>query len=184
MTMPDVSPSPETFRYSLLNTPIGWLTVIVSEKGLLAIRFGAAFGPAAPDSDLVGDNAATCDSVAQLSEYFRGERREFTLPLDLRGTEFQKACWLELAKIPYGQVRTYADIARALGRPAAFRAVGMANHSNPLPIVVPCHRILASDGGLCGYAGGLEIKRKLLRLEGCSWREPGPYQDLNQLRLL
>ncbi len=103
---------------------------------------------------------------AQLEEYFSGTRREFTFPLDLRGTDFQLACWRALSAIPYGKTRTYADIARAIGKPHAFRAVGMANNRNPIAIVVPCHRVIASDGTLCGYGGGLDVKRRLLELEG------------------
>lgn len=102
----------------------------------------------------------------QLAEYFAGQRREFTFPLDLRGTDFQLACWRALLAIPYGETRSYADIARAVGKPKAFRAVGMANNRNPVAIVVPCHRVIASDGSLCGYGGGLDVKRKLLELEG------------------
>jgi O-6-methylguanine DNA methyltransferase len=101
----------------------------------------------------------------ELQQYFAGDRREFSFPLDLRGTEFQLACWSALLAIPYGETRTYADIARAVGRPQGFRAVGMANNRNPIAIVVPCHRVIASDGSLCGYGGGLDIKRKLLELE-------------------
>ena len=104
--------------------------------------------------------------VRELEEYFAGTRRAFDFPLDLRGTDFQVACWRALLAIPYGETRTYADIARAVGRPQGFRAVGMANNRNPVAIVVPCHRVIASDGTLCGYGGGLDIKRKLLELEG------------------
>jgi len=102
----------------------------------------------------------------ELEEYFAGQRRQFSFPLDLRGTEFQLACWRALLQIPYAETRTYADIARAVGKPTGFRAVGMANNRNPLAIVVPCHRVIASDGTLCGYGGGLDVKRKLLELEG------------------
>lgn len=102
----------------------------------------------------------------ELEEYFAGQRREFSFPLDLRGTEFQLTCWRALLQIPYGETRTYADIARAVGKATGFRAVGMANNRNPLAIVVPCHRVIASDGTLCGYGGGLDVKRKLLELEG------------------
>jgi len=102
----------------------------------------------------------------ELEEYFAGQRREFSFALDLRGTDFQLACWRALLAIPYGETRTYADIARAVGRPKGFRAVGMANNRNPVAIVVPCHRVIASDGTLCGYGGGLDVKRKLLELEG------------------
>jgi len=104
--------------------------------------------------------------VGELDEYFAGQRREFSFPLDLRGTPFQLDCWRALLAIPYGETRTYRDIARAVGRPQGFRAVGMANNRNPVAIIVPCHRVIASDGTLCGYGGGLETKRKLLELEG------------------
>jgi methylated-DNA-[protein]-cysteine S-methyltransferase len=104
--------------------------------------------------------------VRELEEYFAGQRRTFSFSLDLRGTDFQRACWQALLQIPYGETRSYADIARAVGRPQGFRAVGMANNRNPVAIVVPCHRVIASDGTLCGYGGGLDIKRKLLELEG------------------
>jgi methylated-DNA-[protein]-cysteine S-methyltransferase len=104
--------------------------------------------------------------VSELEEYFAGKRRKFTFPLELRGTDFQLACWRALLAIPCGETRTYADIARAVVKPNAFRAVGMANNRNPIAIVVPCHRVIASDGTLCGYGGGLDVKRKLLELEG------------------
>jgi methylated-DNA-[protein]-cysteine S-methyltransferase len=104
--------------------------------------------------------------VTELEEYLAGKRREFSFPLDPRGTDFQLACWRALLAIPYGETRSYADIARAVGKPNAFRAVGMANNRNPIAIVVPCHRVIASNGTLCGYGGGLDVKRKLLELEG------------------
>jgi O-6-methylguanine DNA methyltransferase len=100
-----------------------------------------------------------------LACYFRGDLREFDFPLDLRGTPFQIRCWDALRKIPYGQTCSYADIARGIGSPRAFRAVGQANHNNPISIVVPCHRVVGSGGSLTGYGGGLQIKEKLLRLE-------------------
>jgi methylated-DNA-[protein]-cysteine S-methyltransferase len=104
--------------------------------------------------------------VRELEEYFSGKRRQFSFALDLRGTDFQQACWHALLAIPYGETRSYGDIARAVGRPQGFRAVGMANNRNPVAIVVPCHRVIASDGSLCGYGGGLDVKRRLLELEG------------------
>ena len=102
----------------------------------------------------------------QLSEYFAGARKEFELPLAPQGTEFQKKVWAELQEIPYGETRSYGQIAATIGNPGAGRAVGMANHKNPLPIVVPCHRVIGAGGSLTGYAGGLDIKRTLLELEG------------------
>lgn len=105
------------------------------------------------------------EAAKQLGEYFGGQRKEFDLPLSLHGTPFQLADWRALQSIPYGQTRSYKQIAEQIGRPKAFRAVGMANHSNPVSIVVPCHRVIAHDGGLGGYGGGLSMKRYLLALE-------------------
>lgn len=101
----------------------------------------------------------------QLDEYFAGTRRTFDFPYRLHGTPFQQAVWAALREIPYGQTRSYRDIAEAIGHPKAFRAVGMANHANPLFIVIPCHRVIGADGALTGYGGGLEMKRALLALE-------------------
>jgi O-6-methylguanine DNA methyltransferase len=98
--------------------------------------------------------------------------REFTCKLDLVGTEFQKQCWKALLRIPYGRTCSYADIARQIGRPQAFRAVGQANHDNPIAIIVPCHRVLGANGTLTGYGGGLPTKERLLRLEGATFRRP------------
>ncbi len=103
--------------------------------------------------------------LSELSEYFAGTRRDFSFPLDLRGTTFQIACWQALLAIPYGETCSYRDIAHAIGHPKAYRAVGMANNRNPIAIVVPCHRVIASSGSLCGYGGGLDLKRALLDLE-------------------
>lgn len=110
----------------------------------------------------------------QLSEYFAGRRREFDLPLAPRGTDFQQRVWRELLAIPFGEIRTYADIARALGQPTATRAVGNANGKNPIGIVIPCHRVIGSNGTLTGYAGGLPVKQYLLELEGA--RTPGLFR--------
>jgi O-6-methylguanine DNA methyltransferase len=104
-------------------------------------------------------------ALDQIAEYLGGQRREFDLPLDVRGTDFQRRMWAAVAAIPYGEMRTYADIARVIGKPQAVRAVGAANGANPLPLVVPCHRVIGSDGSLTGYGGGLDVKRKLLDLE-------------------
>jgi O-6-methylguanine DNA methyltransferase len=109
------------------------------------------------------------EAAAQLAAYFAGQRRAFDLTLDLRGTPFQKRVWEELAKIPYGETRSYQDIAIRVGNAKACRAVGMANHANPLPIIIPCHRVIGKHGSLIGYGGGLDLKSKLLRLEGARW---------------
>ena len=113
----------------------------------------------------------------QLHEYFAGKRRNFELALDLRGTEFYQRCWQQLLQIPYGETRSYADIARAVGSPKSFRAVGQANHYNPVAIIVPCHRVLAAGCNLGGYGGGLPVKAYLLRLEGAAFREPAELLD-------
>jgi methylated-DNA-[protein]-cysteine S-methyltransferase len=101
----------------------------------------------------------------QLQEYFAGDRRDFTIPLDLEGTDFQRAAWLALADVPYGETASYGEQAERIGRPRASRAVGAANGKNPVPIVLPCHRIVGADGSLTGFAGGLEMKERLLAHE-------------------
>ncbi len=128
-------------------------------------------GSTTPGSTTLGSTPGETPSVlraaaAQLEEYFSGARRSFALPLAPRGTEFQLAVWEALAGIPYGETITYGELARRVRRPAAFRAVGQANGANPLPIVCPCHRVVAAGGRLGGYGGGLEVKRMLLALEG------------------
>jgi O-6-methylguanine DNA methyltransferase len=148
-------------------SPVGPLFLAASEKGLVRLEFEGRmqeFHPAA--IRLQESKEVLAPYLRELEEYFSGQRRVFSFPLDLRGTEFQLKCWRALLDIPYGETRTYRDIARAIGHPRAFRAVGMSNNRNPVAIVVPCHRVIASDGSLCGYGGGLDIKRKLLELEG------------------
>ena len=174
----------ETLFTTILQSPVGPLFLAAWERGLLALEFEARL----PGQQTIRPNPRDLRSenrsaegkgarfdesprlmqpyVQELEEYFAGRRRRFSFPLDLRGTEFQLACWRALLESPYGETCTYADIARAVGKPRAFRAVGMANNRNPIAIVVPCHRVIASDGTLCGYGGGLEVKRKLLELEG------------------
>jgi O-6-methylguanine DNA methyltransferase len=110
-------------------------------------------------------NGLVALALDQIAEYLDGKRRDFDLPLDLRGTEFQRRMWAAVAAIPYGQTRTYADIARVIGNPKAVRAVGAANGANPLPLIVPCHRVIGSNGSLTGYGGGLDVKRMLLEME-------------------
>lgn len=158
---------------------VGPLFLAASDRGLVALEFDRrlpgqqTIRPNPRDLRAESRKVQFQESEAELrpyarelEEYFNGTRREFTFPLDLRGTEFQVSCWRALVEIPYGETRSYADIARAVGRPQGFRAVGMANNRNPIAIVVPCHRVIASDGTLCGYGGGLDVKRKLLELEG------------------
>jgi O-6-methylguanine DNA methyltransferase len=169
----------ETLHSTLVTSPVGPLFLATSVRGLVALEFDKrlpgqqTIRPNPRDLRAESKKVRFEDSahelaayVRELEEYFAGTRRAFDFPLDLRGTDFQIACWRALLAIPYGETRTYADVARAVGRPQGFRAVGMANNRNPVAIVVPCHRVIASDGTLCGYGGGLDIKRKLLELEG------------------
>jgi len=169
----------ETLHCATIESPIGPLFLAVSPRGLVALEFDARL----PGQQSIRPNPrdrreengeftfeespnALQPYVGELEEYFAGQRREFAFPLALHGTDFQLACWRALLAIPYGETRSYAQIARTVGKPNAFRAVGMANNRNPVAIVVPCHRVIASDGTLCGYGGGLDVKRKLLELEG------------------
>ena len=137
-------------------------------KGVSGLRFGTA---AATGS---GDNQLLLKLRSQMEEYWAGRRREFDFPLDLQGTDFELRVWRAIAEVPFGQTRSYAEIARRVGAPRAFRAVGRAVGRNPIWLVIPCHRIVASDGGLGGYAGGLERKRRLLEHEGPQSRPKAP----------
>lgn len=152
--------------YTLLEnaSPAGTLLLAASDRGLTTLSFRPQ-EELARHNDLQRDDAALAPYTQQMQEYLRGARRDFDLPLDLQGTEFQRECWQQLLKIPYGQVITYAELARQVRRPQAFRAVGHANGQNPIAIIVPCHRVIASDGTLGGYGGGLPMKQWLLDLE-------------------
>ncbi len=142
-----------------VETPIGELTLVASEAGLRAVHWPGR----EPDPVAVpGDSAVLDAAAAPLRGSFAGERTDFDLPLDLVGTDFQVDAWRALAEIPYGATVSYAEQASRLGRPAAVRAVGAANGRNPLPIVLPCHRVVGSDGSLTGFGGGLGVKRALL----------------------
>jgi methylated-DNA-[protein]-cysteine S-methyltransferase len=155
----------ETLLYARTPSPVGPLFLATSEKGLVRLEFQDRIQQMKPNIELRESKAALAPYLRELDEYFGGKLREFSFPLDLRGTDFQLACWEALLKIPYGETRSYGDIAHAIGHPHAYRAVGMSNNRNPIAIVVPCHRVIASSGSLCGYGGGLDIKRKLLGLE-------------------
>jgi methylated-DNA-[protein]-cysteine S-methyltransferase len=149
-------------RWDVVDTPIGPLTLVAGPAGLRAIHFpgrAPALDPAGRDAERLAPAAA------QLREYFAGERTAFDLELDLGGTALQRAVWERLQAIPCGTTTTYTRLAREIGRPRAARAVGAAVGRTPVPIVVPCHRVLGADGSLTGYAGGLERKRTLLDLE-------------------
>lgn len=142
-----------------MSSPIGPLTLVEEDGAIVQLLFGA-YGSDGTKTPVLSE------AERQLTEYFSGRRREFTLPLKPAGTAFQQAVWQALRGIPFGETRSYAEIAQSVKRPRAFRAVGMANHCNPIPVIIPCHRVVGSDGSLTGYAGGLEAKRILLHLEG------------------
>lgn len=142
-----------------LQTPCGLLAIYADEKGITK----AVFVEAAQESP--SPSLLTSQCKVQLSQYFAGELTDFDVPLNARGTDFQRRVWAELRRIPYGETVSYVDIAERLGQPTASRAVGMANGKNPISIIVPCHRVIGKNGSLTGYAGGLERKRYLLTLE-------------------
>jgi O-6-methylguanine DNA methyltransferase len=163
----------ETLYYSHMGSPVGPLLIGVSQTALVALEFDRGLPKKIAGHAVAWEESESRTHAvrAQLYEYFSGKRRNFDLVLDLRGTDFQKHCWNELLRIPYGETRSYAGIARAVGSPRSFRAVGQANHYNPIAIIVPCHRVLASGCCLGGYGGGLPVKAWLLRLEGAAFRE-------------
>jgi O-6-methylguanine DNA methyltransferase len=170
----------ELLFYLRTPSPVGPLFLAASAKGLVRLEFeGRELKLDRHSIQLQESSSALSPYLQELNQYFAGERREFSFPLDLRGTAFQLACWHALLKIPYGETRSYRDIAQAIGHPHAYRAVGMSNNRNPVAIIVPCHRVIASSGSLCGYGGGLDTKRQLLDLE-CAKVGPGrhPYLPL------
>ena len=158
------------FRH--IDSPVGPLLIAGNDDGLQLIEFQAPRHPVPRGAHWrEGDHAVLQRTQSQLQEYFAGERRRFDLPLAPQGTDFQRQVWRELAGIPFGGTISYAELALRLGRPTATRAVGAANGRNPVPIVLPCHRVIGADGSLTGFGGGLPTKQFLLRLEGALPRE-------------
>lgn len=153
-------------RQRLISTPIGELRVVASARALVAVYFPDQRGAQLPRAPEDPGSPVLDRAVAQLREYLAGTRRSFELELAPRGTAFQREVWSALTTIGYGETRSYAELAAMVGRPRASRAVGAANGRNPLSLIVPCHRVVGSDGSLTGYAGGVERKRWLLELEG------------------
>ncbi len=155
------------YAYKTMPSPVGELKLVASDEGLVAIlcenddpgrvRLGAMAARA--------DHPVLVETERQLTAYFAGTRNAFTVPLDFQGTDFQKSVWAALLTIPFGETRSYGEIAREIGRPSAFRAVGAANGKNPISIIAPCHRVIGSDGSMTGFAGGLAAKEMLLGLE-------------------
>ena len=146
-----------------LSTPLGTLTLEATDRGLSSVRFPNRAGPYAPRSP---DNPTLSQAKRELTAYFAGGLKRFSVPLAWQGTDFQQSVWEALTHIPYGETVSYADIARAIGRPKSARPTGGAIGANPLPIIVPCHRVIGSDQTLTGFTGGLNIKVALLELEG------------------
>lgn len=154
--------------YSYVYDGIGKLEIAVESGCITDLHFEKSF--VLPDGCIREETPLHRKTVGQLTEYFAGERRTFELPIAPKGTDFQMRCWDALLAIPYGETRSYGDIARAAGSPKGFRAAGMANNRNPIAIIIPCHRVIGADGSLVGFGGGLDIKKFLLDLE----RENGP----------
>ena len=153
-----------TLSYKEMNSPVGKLTLIASPSALVGVLWERESTDQSTHK-LDPHHPVLAEAERQLSEYFAGKRTQFELPLDPRGTEFQKKVWRTLREIPFGKTKSYAEIAKSIGAARASRAVGAANGKNPLPIVVPCHRVIGASGALTGFGGGLETKARLLALE-------------------
>jgi methylated-DNA-[protein]-cysteine S-methyltransferase len=156
-----------TYKFKTMPSPVGALTLVASDAGLTAIlwendRPGRVKLGALEEAP---DHPVLAEAERQIQEYFAGERTSFSVPLDFRGTDFQKSVWAALLTIPFGETRSYGEIARQIGRPGASRAVGAANGRNPLSIIAPCHRVIGTNGALTGFAGGLAAKEALLGME-------------------
>lgn len=162
------TPSNDTI-HTLYDTALGPVTITASDLAVEAVVFGNKI----PEGSMNQKTELTDKTALQLEEYFQGERKHFDFPTAPKGTEFQMKVWDALQKIPYGETRTYKEIAQAVGNPNAARAIGMANNKNKLMVLIPCHRVIGANGALVGYAGGIGIKEKLLKLEKNSNTKPG-----------
>jgi methylated-DNA-[protein]-cysteine S-methyltransferase len=151
--------------YTTMKSPIGPLLLAGDEGGLRLVHFATGRRPKSPQRNWIEDKAPFKEVIRQLEGYFEGKLKEFDVPLVLDGTEFQLLVWRNLRKIPYGETVSYGQLARRIGSPDAARAVGLANGSNPIPIIIPCHRVIGSNGDLTGFGGGLPVKKELLALE-------------------
>jgi methylated-DNA-[protein]-cysteine S-methyltransferase len=165
-------------RYTSFKTDLGWVGMLVSPTGIVRLTLPQATEKAALDKLKLGPEAIRMsferfdEAVTRIREYFRGKPVDFEDKLDLSsGTKFQKKVWASCRSIPYGQTRSYGWIARQIGKPGASRAVGNALGKNPIPIIIPCHRVLAADGGIGGFSGGLSAKLRLLKLEGVKFKD-------------
>jgi len=151
--------------YTTFESPVGELLLAGDSNALRLVSFESSKRSVPPQAGWIQDKAPFAEVIRQLQAYFRGELKEFDLPLALEGTEFQLRVWNVLRTIPYGETISYAQLAERINKPIEVRAVGLANGSNPIPIIIPCHRVIGSDGGLTGFGGGLATKKKLLELE-------------------
>ncbi len=156
---------PSVLAYTSMESPIGPLLLDGNELGLHLVYFVNGMRPMSPPRTWIEDKKLFKEVVHQLTTYFEGKLTDFYLPLVLDGTQFQRLVWSNLQKIPYGETISYGQLADRIGSPKAARAVGLANGSNPIPIIIPCHRVIGSNGDLTGFGGGLPIKKKLLALE-------------------
>lgn len=154
--------SPHITHYCYMDTPLGLLLLAGCKDALRMVSFPRGEQSRNPHPDWIADADMFADAISELEAYFAGTLTEFKTPMVLEGTEFQKAVWEALCKVPFGELASYGDIAKSLGKPGAARAVGGANNANPIPIIVPCHRIIGSDNSLTGFGGGLPTKQFLL----------------------
>ena len=172
--VPEGGDRSRSVRFAAFKTSLGWIGVALTPRGILRLSYPAAHMGRALDAvawrdggEPADDDARVARLARELEDFFQGRPVEFSVPPDLSaGTPFQRRVWAALLKIPRGETRTYQWIARRLGKPQGARAVGAAVGANPIPLVVPCHRVVGSDGSLCGFAGGLALKRRLLAMEG------------------
>jgi methylated-DNA-[protein]-cysteine S-methyltransferase len=152
-------------HHTTIASPLGNILLVADDGGLIMINFQNGKGAKTPPGDSAESVVPFKEAASQIRAYFRGELKKFTLPLSPQGTTFQLSVWKELCRIPYGKTISYRELAQRVGRPTAWRAVGAANRCNPLPIVVPCHRVIGSNGQLTGYYGGTHLKEYLLKIE-------------------
>ncbi|MCZ6749346.1 MAG: methylated-DNA--[protein]-cysteine S-methyltransferase [SAR324 cluster bacterium] len=157
--------SERLIRFTRVPSPHGPVLLAGRESGLVRLNFQAGTHPAVPAADWIEDPVPLAEAARQLEAYFAGELREFTVTVEPEGTSFQQTVWRELRRIPYGKTISYGELARRAGKPKGARAVGAANGANPVPVIVPCHRVIGADGSLTGYGEGLPIKAALLELE-------------------
>lgn len=153
-------------QFTFLNSPVGRLLIAGDEKALQLVSFPGGSTARQPEPDWIPQRRPFSRVIQQLEQYFAGTRVEFDLSLAPQGTPFQKSVWAELQKIPYGKTISYGELAQRIGNPNASRAVGAANGANPIPIIIPCHRVIGADNSLTGFGGGIETKKQLLAIEG------------------